>query len=122
MTDQPSWHVDYNHAQDSLHDLMKYFAGLQPSNPHMNEARAVWATLAQLFDASAEWEKLNPGVDKESQQEIAQRQFWIKQAEKGIFSEQAFYEFFGQDLAAEDQQQQERKKRLEDLLDEENQQ
>jgi len=118
MAEKPSGHVSYREAQTGVNLLLKYFVGLQPSNPHMNKAREVFGNLCVLFDASDEWEKLNPGVDDETQQDIARRNYWIRRAEQGIFTEEQDHAAMDQEIQEQEAKAEIRKQWLEGLLPE----
>ena len=86
----PDLNCSYPRARDYVDQLMKYFSGIQPSNPYLEISRTAWGNLSDVLDSAEEWERLNPGHDKESQMEIGRREFWIKEAEKGIFTEEQY--------------------------------
>ena len=84
----PDLTCSYPRARDYINQVMKYFVGIQPSNPYLEISRTAWGHLSDVLDAAEEWERLNPGRDVQTQMEIGRREFWLKQAEKGIFNEE----------------------------------
>lgn len=118
MATDPNLLCSYPRARDYLNQLMKYFINIQPSNPHLEPSRGAWGALSDVLDAAEEWERLNTGVDSETQMEIAHRNYWIKQAEKGIFTEEQLDEAIEKSMREALQKEQEMKQQLESLLPE----
>lgn len=116
MSTDPRLLCSYPRARDACNQLMKYFMGIQPSNPCLEESREAWQKISELLDDSNEWERLNPGHDKETQLEISKRNYWIKRAEKGIFTEEQDHAAIDQELEELNGRAEIRKQWLEGLL------
>ena len=79
---------NHRQARKAWAELMKYEIGLQPSNPLLQAHRDALHALSEAIDAADEWERLHPDHDAETQLERGEKQYRLKMAEKGLFTDE----------------------------------